>query len=196
MMDKAPGRIQINAGIYKGSILFVPNAVVRPTPLMVRQALFNALMPTLSEGPFLDLFCGSGAMGLEALSRGAPAAVLVESGRAELAALKKSLAKMGLLQNPALALWPLDIERAVKMLGGSGQKFRYIFADPPYKLWERAANMAWPAALFSLLMPKGRIICQRGKNQPSFNLPQMVLYESRVYGNNALDFYKILGEEP
>ena len=194
-MPKAAGHVQINAGIYKGATLFVPNAVVRPTPLMVRQALFNSLMPTLSEGPFLDLFCGSGAMGLEALSRGAPAAVLVESGRAELTALKKSLTKMGLLQNQAITLLPMDVERAIKLLNGSGQKFRHIFIDPPYELWIKAQNMSWPAALKDLLLPNGGIICQRAKNQPPFNLPQMVLYESRVYGSNALDFYKTLPEE-
>ncbi len=190
------GRVQINAGFYKGMVLFVPDAVVRPTPLMVRQALFNSLMPTLGEGHFLDLFAGSGAMGLEALSRGAKAVTLVESGRPELKALTSSLSKMGLLKSSNVTLLPMDIERAIKVLGNASQKFRYIFADPPYELWDKAPNMSWPAAMRALLTENGQIICQRAKNQPSFNLPQMVLYSSRVYGSNALDFYKIPGDEP
>lgn len=193
-MDKAPGRIQINAGIYKGTVLKVPDAVVRPTPLMVRQALFNSLQTTLSGATFLDLFAGSGAMGLEALSRGAGSCVLVESGRQEVSALRQSLDKMGLSGKHEAQLLAMDINRALALLTKDSRRFDYIFIDPPYEQWNQGAKLPWLTALAALLTPTGQIICQRDKVQAAVGIPGLTMVNTRIYGRSALDFYKLNNE--
>ena len=93
--DRAPGAVRIIAGRWRGTRLQVPDlAGLRPTSDRVRETLFNWLQPVLPGGHVVDLFAGSGALGLEALSRGAASAVLVERDRVLADALAATLARL------------------------------------------------------------------------------------------------------
>ena len=133
--SNAPGKVRLIGGRWRGTRLAVPDvAGLRPTSDRVRETLFNWLAPVLPGARVLDLFAGSGALGLEALSRGAAAAVLVERDRALAGALRELLGRLQggdagtVVQADALA-W-----LASQPDGG----FDLAFLDPPFAggLWE------------------------------------------------------------
>jgi 16S rRNA (guanine966-N2)-methyltransferase len=122
-----PGRIRIIAGRWRGRRLCVPDAAgLRPTPERLRETLFNWLRPTIEGARCLDLFAGSGALGLEALSRGAAEAVLVERDRRVFAALRANIASLDATDARAV---PADV---LRFLETSAQGFDIVFLDPPY----------------------------------------------------------------
>jgi len=123
--------VRIVAGAAKGRRLAVPAKGTRPTSERAREALFNSLRSLLDvEGArVLDLFAGSGAVGLEALSRGAAAATFVESDRVAVAVLRRNVATVGLPGASVLA------RSAATVLAGEAEApFDLVFADPPYAL--------------------------------------------------------------
>ncbi|MEW5943033.1 MAG: 16S rRNA (guanine(966)-N(2))-methyltransferase RsmD [Pseudomonadota bacterium] len=121
-------RVRIVGGAWRSRLIDFPDvAGLRPTPDRVRETLFNWLGQTLDGKECLDLFAGSGAMGFEALSRGARRVVMVERDAAALQALRGNAAKLG-AEN--LELVPAD---ALKFLEQEGRRFDVIFLDPPYR---------------------------------------------------------------
>src|SRR6516225_10331028 len=122
-------QMRLTGGTDRGRRLFVPRgARTRPTASKVREAIFNILGPP--PGAVLDLYAGTGSLGLEALSRGAPAAVFVEREPAALAALRRNLRETG-LDEKATVLGS-DVRTALRRLVTGGQKFSWVFLDPPY----------------------------------------------------------------
>jgi 16S rRNA (guanine(966)-N(2))-methyltransferase RsmD len=129
--------MRIIAGEHRGrTIAAPPGLTTRPTPDRVRGALFSALESRLG-GPgslegvrVLDLFAGSGALGLEALSRGAAQATFVERDRAALKILEANLATLGLAARARVL--PEDAVRAVQSLAARGERFDAVLMDPPY----------------------------------------------------------------
>jgi 16S rRNA (guanine966-N2)-methyltransferase len=123
--------VRIVAGMAKGRRLAAPASVTRPTSDRAREALFNSLATEfdLAGARVLDLYAGTGAVGLEALSRGAAAAVLVESSRGALDVLRRNVATVGLPGAQVVA-------RSVPSFLGdpAPQPFDVAFADPPYDL--------------------------------------------------------------
>ena len=119
--------MRVIAGKYRGRVLagFRGDAI-RPTSDRVKESLFAILTPRLAGARVLDLFCGSGALGIEALSRGARAAVFNDLSRESLALCKKNLAALGIEAETTLR----DFRAA--LLGATG-KFEIIFSDPPYR---------------------------------------------------------------
>ncbi len=103
----------------------------RPTTDRIKETLFNIIQDEVPGSMFLDLFSGSGAIGIEALSRGAKRAWLVEFGREPLRCIKANLAKTR-LSDDAVVL-PMEVTYAISKLERSGQQFDIIYADPPYK---------------------------------------------------------------
>lgn len=126
--------MRIVGGSARGRPLKTPKGadVTRPTADRVRQTIFNVLGQRCDELQVLDLFAGTGALGLEALSRGAARAVLVDSGREAAGLCRENASALGfaeqveVLQQPALA--------AIAMLGARGDRFELVFSDPPYAL--------------------------------------------------------------
>ena len=129
----------ISSGWARGLRLAAPaGEATRPTSAKVRAATLNRFAPDLEGALFLDLFAGSGAMGLEAVSRGARGCVFVENAAKALAALRQNLgearrraAAQG-LPEPALHVLALDVTAALTRLGAHGP-FDLVFADPPYR---------------------------------------------------------------
>ena len=123
-----PGRVRIVAGKWRGRFLDVADAPgLRPTGERIRETLFNWLAPRLQGARCLDLFAGTGVLGLEALSRGAAEAVLVERSARALAALERSI---GTLDAGDARLCPGDAWRFLRE--ETPRPFDIVFLDPPY----------------------------------------------------------------
>lgn len=123
----ARGRVRIIGGVWRSRRLEFPeSADLRPTPDRVRETVFNWLAPFLPGASCLDLFAGSGAFGLEALSRGATRAVLVEKDSAVVAALHRSSELLGAAGAKIVHADALDY------LSGPTEAFDVVFLDPPY----------------------------------------------------------------
>lgn len=129
------------AGEWRGRRILVPAAGVRPTRDMVRQVLFDILGDRVRAGPVLDLYAGSGALGLEALSRGAPSGVFVESSRRALAVLEENLGSLG--GRARARVLGLPVRGALARLAEEGMRFAVVLADPPYNDTLNGALPAW-----------------------------------------------------
>ena len=133
---RGAGQVRIIGGRWRGTKLAVPERPgLRPSSDRVRETLFNWLMPALPGARVLDLFAGTGVLGLEALSRGAAQATLVERDPGLAAALREAA---GRLSAPA----EVHAADALAWLGGHGGTFDLVFLDPPFVdgLWARALD--------------------------------------------------------
>lgn len=144
----APGTVRIIGGSLRGSKLAVPAlAGLRPTPQRLRETLFNWLMPVIEGARVLDLFAGSGALGIEAISRGASDAVLVERDRAQAAKIMADLQRLRVSNAEVRCADALEF-----LASAPAEPYHVVFLDPPFDsgLWARAADLldanGWLAA--------------------------------------------------
>jgi len=136
-MNRGPGQVRIIGGRLRGRRLPVPEVPgLRPTPDRVRETLFNWLAPHVAGMRVLDLFAGTGALGLEALSRGAATLTLVEQHRAALATLRDNLQRLGLPEAR------LVCAEALTFLATDAGSYDLILLDPPF-----AADLLAPALM-------------------------------------------------
>jgi 16S rRNA (guanine966-N2)-methyltransferase len=142
LMRRARGdkerRLRIIGGTWRGRTWRFPAGDIRPTPDRVRETLFNWLSPTIAAARCLDLFAGSGALGLEALSRGAARTVFVEQHAAAARHLEQTLAQWG---GERAAAAQIHVGEARAYLAGSPATFDIVFLDPPF-----AAGLLGPVA--------------------------------------------------
>src|SRR5256885_7440748 len=118
--------MRLTGGLDRGRRLFVPRGSrTRPTASKVREAIFNILGPP--PGPVLDLYAGSGALGLEALSRGATSAVFVERDGSALAALRRNLREAAVETRARII--PGDVRGALRKLAAGDVQFSWVFMD-------------------------------------------------------------------
>ncbi|MFQ3582405.1 MAG: 16S rRNA (guanine(966)-N(2))-methyltransferase RsmD [Chloracidobacterium sp.] len=123
--------MRVIAGLHRGKRLRSNDGLhVRPTSDRLRETLFNILSPYISATTFLDLCAGSGAVGIEALSRGAQQVTFVENSRRALMALVDNLARCGIGEEAELV--QRDAVSAVKQFIQAERRFDFIFCDPPY----------------------------------------------------------------
>jgi 16S rRNA (guanine966-N2)-methyltransferase len=136
--------VRIIGGIWRSRILEFPDAAdLRPTPDRVRETLFNWLARDLSGAVCLDLFAGSGALGFEALSRGAASVVMVEINVAALRALRENATRLG-AENVTFVRGD-----ALEFARGARSRFDVVFVDPPYRLGLQAAALGTVAGLLA-----------------------------------------------
>jgi 16S rRNA (guanine966-N2)-methyltransferase len=121
-------QVRIIGGDWRGRKLEFPSTVqqLRPTPARIRETLFNWLSPVIDGARCLDLYAGSGALGVEALSRGAADATFVESDIVSARLLQQNLARLGSKSK----VYTMDARRFVRQVGG---KWDIVFLDPPYR---------------------------------------------------------------
>ncbi len=176
--------IQIIAGKLKGRKLKTPSATTtRPTSAKVREAIFNILGPRVQESRFLDLFAGSGAIGIEAYSRGAKEVVFVEKNPAVSRLLKENLA---FLSPESSELKSFDSVKAIAKLGEEGKSFDIIFIDPPYgQGWIETCCRAIAKA--GILQPGGLILAEESSRvQFQENLESFSLIKKYLYGDTCI----------
>jgi len=124
--------MRIISGTSRGRKLVTPrNQSLRPTSDRVKESIFNVLQDRVEGRIVLDLFAGTGNLGIEALSRGAKRAVFVEKGRQALRLIQKNLAQLGLEGRSEIL--PKDVSRAIGVLKQRGECFDLILMDPPYQ---------------------------------------------------------------
>lgn len=172
--------MRIVAGSRKGARIFAPKGGTRPTADRVREAAFNLIGP-VDGASVLDLFAGSGAMGLEALSRGAASCVFVESDPGACRAIDRNLAKLGL---PGARIVRED---ALRFLARERSRYDLVLVDPPYEMVE---SLLMPLAthLPRVLAEDGVLVFETSARlQPS--LPLRVR-TSRRYGSTRLTLFE------
>ena len=124
--------MRVITGTARGHKLVAPEGLdTRPTTDRIKETLFNILSPSIWDCSFLDLFSGSGAIGIEALSRGAKEAVFVEQAPKALEAIGQNLSQTKLTERAEVK--KMDVLAALALLGSQGRQFDLIFLDPPYQ---------------------------------------------------------------
>jgi pantetheine-phosphate adenylyltransferase/16S rRNA (guanine(966)-N(2))-methyltransferase RsmD len=152
--------VRVVAGTARG-VRFAPVPQgVRPTSDRVRESIFNSLGQFFDGGSVLDLYAGTGAMGVEALSRGCEEAVFVEQNRRAVAAIRENLRRAGVEDRAEVIRG--HVAPAVERLRQSGQQFNLIFADPPYRIAATEVGGVLPR-LDALLAPGGRVVIESGE---------------------------------
>lgn len=161
MSKRPPGKLRIIGGEWRSrTIEFDGDSGVRPTPDRVRQTVFDWLAPMIEGTRCLDLFAGSGAMGMEALSRGAAHCTFVENGNRQAALIRAALLHLKVPSNR----WDVTGMDAVYFLDQSWHRYHVVFLDPPYGngLLGRALE-----ELPRVLVPgQSRVYLEWGDDQP------------------------------
>ena len=176
--------MRIVAGHYRGRRLQAPRGTsVRPTSDRVREALFS-ILGDITDLRVLDLFAGSGALGIEALSRGAASATLVENDRAAVAAIRANLAPLGDANAEVVRA------DALTWLGGRRGPYDLVFLDPPYSF---ARKLAGPLTqkLPADLSPTALIVSESDKRDPL--LLDFPLEDERTYGHTRIAIHHAAG---
>jgi len=180
--------MRVITGSAKGRLLKPPrNRKIRPTADKVKNAFFNMIGNTVRGGSFLDLFAGTGSMGIEALSRGAVRCVFVDNGRDSLRLIKENLYRAG-FQKGADVL-NCDFTRALKMLKKNEESFDIIYIDPPYRFY-RIDLILSIIYNCQLLVAGGFIGVERDRREDSAWLEDIPfqLKQQKVYGDTRLIF--------
>jgi 16S rRNA (guanine966-N2)-methyltransferase len=178
--------IRITGGALKGhNIDFIKTSKTRPTTSMLRQAFFNILQAEIEGSYFLDLFAGSGIMGIEALSRSAKKAVFVEKERRIATLIEKNLAKLD-LKNRSKVICK-EVFKALPLLK---ERFDFIYVDPPYRFFEKKeflAKLLGALKKEKLLKPPGKLFIEMPANlKQKLKLEEWTLKEERKYGSSLL----------
>jgi len=179
--------MRIIAGIARSTPLTAPRGHnTRPTSDKSREALFNILSQSIQEARFLDLFCGSGAVGIEALSRGAKHAAFVDSSRAAQEATLANLHKTKLIHKSEF--FKLNALKALDNFQKGGEGFNIIFLDPPYDDTIMLNKTLQKSP--SLLMDDGIIIAETDINAKIIIPDSLELISRREYGRMCFLFFK------
>ncbi len=180
--------MRIIAGEFKGRVLAPVKGLTRPTSAKVREAIFNILGPAVSGAKVLDLFAGTGALGIEALSRGAAAAVFVEDHPGAVKGLRQNLEALGL--SDRVEVLPMQVSAALKKLAAPNRRFELIFLDPPYVGGLVLATLE-ALATTELLLTGGLVVAEHSRRE---SLPEMIgkleQQTLRRYGDTQVAIYR------
>jgi 16S rRNA (guanine966-N2)-methyltransferase len=184
--------MRVIAGIYRSRPLVAPKGLdTRPTSDRLRETLFNVLAPRIEDAVFLDLYAGSGAVGIEALSRGARESIFVENNEFALKAIRANLTSLGI--KGGYALEARSVSAAIKRLAASGRAASIVFLDPPYaETAEYEATMGLLGGeAFSLLAADGIVIAEHTKKiELAERFGVLARYRLLKQGDAALSFYR------
>lgn len=180
--------MRIIGGKFRGRTIEMPK-VIRPTSDKVREALFEILKNRINGSVFLDLYCGSGAMGIEALSRGAGRVSFVDSSPRNITIVRKNLTSLGLSDVSCFNIYKKDALKVLLDFKESGLKFDIIFLDPPYHN-DMAKNSLIAISNYDILARNTIIVAEIYKKE---GLPESVgslkKIRSSRYGDTMLEFF-------
>jgi 16S rRNA (guanine966-N2)-methyltransferase len=183
--------MRIVAGRARGRKLAVPpGRGVRPTSDRVREALFSSLGRAVEGARVLDLFAGSGALGLEALSRGAASAVFVDSARRAREALARNLSTTGF--EPLARVIASDALEALQWLAREGARFDLVFLDPPYAADLRSRALERLGSL-GLLAPSARVVAEHPTGEGPQAIAGLRIIAVKRYGDTSLTLMEAPG---
>jgi 16S rRNA (guanine(966)-N(2))-methyltransferase RsmD len=183
--------MRIIGGQVKGRRIFTPKNQIRPTSDMIKEALFN-ILPPMEGRTFLDLFAGTGSIGLEAMSRGAARVVFVEVNRFSIETIKKNLSVCGFDNKYKIISVPVD--ESLKRFNRNKEQFDVIFADPPYEKGFIKKTL-YLLGRSSLVSEDGIIVIQHSfREELNRKTGEIVLMEQKRYSDTTLSFLKMHGE--
>ncbi len=182
--------MRITSGLWGGRRLAVPDGI-RPTQDMVRQAVFSALGERVPGARVLDLFAGSGAMGFEALSRGAASVTAVESNSGVLRAVRQNAAALA-VESEVHQVVPADAVAFLRRAAGT--PWDLVFADPPY---DKDGKARWLdqvlAAMLEapVLAPGGVLVFEQGADEPEAARSGCNCFWTRRYGGTRVGLWTL-----
>jgi 16S rRNA (guanine(966)-N(2))-methyltransferase RsmD len=182
--------MRITGGEFRSRALRAPKgSATRPTSDRVREALFSILGPRGAAGRVLDLYAGTGALGLEALSRGAEAVVFVERSKEAVAAIQANIEGLGVRARARVLALP--IERALRgLVTSEGDAFDLVFADPPYAdVASGAAVKLLEAHVVGILRPGALLVLEHASRDETPGIAGLSPRDSRTYGDTSVSFY-------
>lgn len=187
--------MRVIAGTFRSRILkSLKGMALRPTSDRLRETLFNVLGADVAGSRFIDLFAGTGAVGIEALSRGASEVVWVENHAPAAALIRRNLESLSI--GKGTLVLATDAIRGLEKLESKGKSkapppYDYIFLDPPYAAAKDYARVLEFLGSGNLLAPGGVVIAE---HRPSFELPEevgaLLCYRVLKQGDAALSFYR------
>ncbi len=181
--------MRVITGLYKGRRLKTLEGMdVRPTSDRMRETLFNILAPRIEDARFVDVCAGSGAVGIEALSRGAAHVTFIESSRKAAAVVSENLRHCGITQD--FKLINREATAAMKYFAYEKQQFDIFYLDPPYDS-DLYTPVMWQIAQNNLLAEDGIVIVEHRRQLPlAPNYDDLRPYRELVQGESVLTFYR------
>jgi len=181
--------MRVTGGRLKGRELFGPqSAEIRPMRDQVRTALFNILEDVVEGSLFLDLFAGTGSVGIEALSRGAAHVVFVDNSQEAVQIIHKNLKQLELIKQATV--YREDVFQALESLSQRGQRFDLVFVGPPYGMG-LADRTLQKIAERKVLNPDAIVVTEIFKKEAvQDHYGALELFDERLYGDNRMKFYR------
>ena len=182
--------MRVVGGEYRGRILKMPRGVkTRPTQDRVREAIFNIIALALPASKVLDLYAGSGAFGIEAISRGAGSATFVENNAICVKVIKENLSIID-RKNRVGGVIKKDAAKAIESFRRARLKFDIVFLDPPYYR-DMAKNSLIKIGACDILSRRGFAIAEHfAKDVLPDNIWNLSLFKRKKYGDTIISFYR------
>jgi 16S rRNA (guanine(966)-N(2))-methyltransferase RsmD len=182
--------MRVISGLSKGHKLFSPKGTnIRPTEDRLKESLFNIIYPLKEDSIVLDLFAGTGSIGIEFLSRGCKLAYFIDKNRESIEYINKNLMHTKLIDKAVVL--NIDAKKSLLLLKKDKIYFDYIYIDPPFADSELFTTIISLLDTLSLLSEDGLIIIEHDERvvlgDDYINLKKI---DERKYGNNLLSFYK------
>ena len=180
--------MRVISGKLRGKRLFSPKGLnLRPTSDRVKEAIFNILQDQFQGQNVLDLFAGTGALGIECLSRGARRAVFVEESPRSLSALRRNIEECRLKEQAEVL--GRKVLPALKILEARGEAFGIIFLDPPYDKGE-ARRVLEALSRSSILTPGTLVVAEHSLTEEIDPIPFLQRIDLRKYGRTRISFFR------
>ena len=183
--------MRIIAGTHRGLTLkTLKTAHLRPTSDQMRETLFDVLGPEIIDATFLDAYAGSGAVGLEALSRGASSVVFIEHHRPAANLIRSNLAALKV--ESGAHVMTCQVETGIERLAEEGDRFDYIFLDPPYSEMREYHHTLRQLGRSALLTPGGVVIAEHSRHTLlEDHYGDLTRKRSLRHGDTQLSFYRL-----
>ena len=186
--------MRIIGGEYRSRLIEMPKgAEIRPTQDRVREAVFNLITPRMNGATVLDLFAGSGAFGIESISRGAVRAIFVENNSKCLETIQANLDSLDIPE----ACYEVVRANALSVFGRlaqAGERFDIIFLDPPYYR-DMARKCLISIDSYDILTPNSLVVIEHFKKDLlTFDLKQLVFEKERRYGDTIISIYRKIND--
>lgn len=187
--------MRVIAGEFKSRPLrALPGMDTRPTSDRLRETLFNVLIAgnpkALAQSVWLDVYAGTGAVGIEALSRGAHSVTFVENNRAAAKLIRENLKSLGIIEG--FEVVEHEADRALRQLDAQALSCDYVFVDPPYRQHDAYEQTLGFLSQSRILKPSSIVIAEHDKrHDPGESFGALTRYRKLVQGDSGLSFYRL-----